>query len=167
METTKITVQSCTKMREKDGKSIFAIGLTDGRGGESFNQAIPVGTDISALEITESQWGLKFKLKSATGLGGFRGAGRTYNEAEKFPGFALAYSKDLVVAGKVDLKDILNTANKFHKWLADKHKALAPAPTVAAPATQAAAAPAGPAVNGPDYSAPGPPAPDSTDDLPF
>jgi len=34
--------------------------------------------------------------------------------------FALSYAKDLVVAGKVDIKQILDTADKLNNWLNTK-----------------------------------------------
>ena len=123
------TVVSCTKSKEwKSPKTnqmvpIYAVGLSDGRGGESFGKEIPVGTPVSELIIEDTgQYGLKIKLKNA---GGFQGGGfkRSGNES-----FALSYAKDLVVAGKVDLKNILPTADKFYAWLEGKKAAPQEAP---------------------------------------
>ena len=116
------TVVSCTKSKEwkspKTGQNvpIYAIGLSDGRGGESFGKEIPLGTPVSELIIEDTgQYGLKIKLKQSGFGGGFQGKGRGGNES-----FALSYSKDLVVAGKVDIKNILPTADKLYAWLEGK-----------------------------------------------
>ena len=129
------SVISCSKSKEwkspKTGQNvpIYAIGLSDGRGGESFGKEIPVGTPVSELIIEDTgQYGLKFKLKNAGGFGGgFKQRGG--NES-----FALSYAKDLVVAGKVDLKNILPTADKFYAWLEGKK-----APSIAPPAAPSVA----------------------------
>jgi GTPase involved in cell partitioning and DNA repair len=149
------TVVSCQKIKEKDGKSIYAIGLSDGRGGESFAVEIPVGTSVSDLNIEETQWGTRIKFKKAMNgySGGGGGKSRGGNES-----FALAYSKDLVVAGKVDLKQILATADKLYAWLESKKPISAPAP-------QPQQQPRPTAPTAPAYTPP--PGPGVTDDLPF
>lgn len=152
------TVISCVKMREKDGKAIYAVGLSDGRGGESFAVQIPIGTPLGDLEIQETQYGTRIKLKKSGsgGGGGWGGGRRSGNES-----FALAYAKDLVVAGKVELKDILNTANRFYSWMDGKKPDASAAP---APANQPQQS-APPAQNG--HGMPPPPPPQTSDDLPF
>lgn len=116
------TVTSCTKVRDwtKDGKSvpIYSVGLSDGQGGESFGTEIPIGTPVDQLKIEPSQYGNKIKWNKPGATGGFGGGGkRSGNES-----FALSYSKDLVVAGKVDIKQILETADKLYNWLEAKKK---------------------------------------------
>lgn len=120
------TVISCTKAKDwvKDGKSIpiYSIGLSDGRGGQSFGKEIPVGTKVEDLIITDKgQYGLDFKLKPSGGGGGWSGGKKSGNES-----FALSYAKDLVVAGKVDVKNILPIADKLYDWLESKKPASAP-----------------------------------------
>ena len=123
------TVISCTKSKEwkspKTGQNvpIYAVGLSDGRGGESFGKEIPVGTPVSELIIEDTgQYGLKIKLKQSGFQGGFKQRGG--NES-----FALSYAKDLVVGGKVDIKNILPTADKLYAWLEAKRGApVAPTP---------------------------------------
>lgn len=146
------TVISCNKTKEWNGKPIYAVGLSDGQGGESFAVEIPIGTPISDLIIEPSQWGNKIKLKKASG-GGFSGGG--FKARSGSESFALAYSKDLVVAGKVELKDILKTADKFYGWLESKK-----------PATTTVAASPAPRPAQPQAS-PAPGAAGATDDLPF
>lgn len=113
------TVIECSKLKDwqnGEGKNIpiYKVGLSDGRGGQSFGKEIPVGTPVADLVITDKgKYGLDFKLKSSGG--GFGKKERGGNES-----FALAYAKDLVVAGKVDIKSILSTADKFYDWLEGK-----------------------------------------------
>lgn len=168
------TVVSCVKLKEVNGKSVYAIGLSDGQGGESFATEIPIGTPVSELMIEESQWGKKFKLKRAFSGGGWGGGGakpRSGNES-----FALSYAKDLVVGGKVELKHILSTADKFYGWLESKKSASAPTVTIApAPASQrtngngmAPSTQQPPAVVPTvGYKGPQGPQEQATDDLPF
>lgn len=142
------TVISCNKTKEWNGKPIYSVALSDGQGGESFAVEIPIGTPISDLIIEPSQWGNKIKLKKATGGAAWGGARqRGGNES-----FALSYAKDLVVGGKVDIKNILSTADKLYTWLESKKPAAAPA------ATTPHAAQPGPAVGTTNVA---------TDDLPF
>jgi hypothetical protein len=153
------TVTSCQKVKDwttPDGavKPIYGIGLSDGRGGESFKE-IPIGTPVSDLQMEQTFHGLRIKWNKPGqqyGGGGFK------KERSGSESFALSYSKDLVVAGKVDLKDILKTADKFYEWLEGKKPAkpaAAPAPQAAAPAPAPKPQPAPAAVDAP------------TDDLPF
>jgi hypothetical protein len=116
------TVTKCEKVKDwtsqKTGQTvpIYAIGFSDGQGGQSFGKLIPVGTPVSDLILEPGEYGLKVKMKSAAPSGGGFGKGsRGGNES-----FALSYSKDLVVAGKVDLKLILPMADKFYAWLESK-----------------------------------------------
>lgn len=151
------TVISCEKTKDwinKKGEKvpIYSVGLSDGRGGQSFGKAIPINTPVSELEITDKgNFGLDFKMKGASnsfGGGGKRGG----NES-----FALAYAKDLVVGGKTDLKNILPLADKLYAWLEGKKVS---APFVAASTLPAAVlyTPATAQANAPH---------NSTDDLPF
>ncbi len=59
------TVTKCEHMKfwEKDGKKvpIYLVTLSDGRDGQSFSKEIPVGTKEDEIEITDGQYGLKFK----------------------------------------------------------------------------------------------------------
>jgi len=122
------TVISCTKSKEwtnpKNGSKvpIYAIGLSDGRGGQSFGKEIPLGTPIGDLIIEDKgQFGLDFKLKGQQSAGWSGSKPRSGNES-----FALSYAKDLVVAGKVDVKSILPTADKLYDWLESKKPKTAP-----------------------------------------
>lgn len=114
------TVIGCTKVRdwEKDGKKvpIYSVALSDGQGGESFGKEIPVGTPMSELVLEQSSYGLKIKWnKPGASGGGFTGRQRSGNES-----FALSYSKDIVCAGKTDIKNLLTLADKMYEWLEKK-----------------------------------------------
>ena len=122
------TIISCTKAREwtgKDGKAvpIYSIGLSDGRGGESFGKEIPVGTPVSDLTIEENgTYPLRIKLK-ATQSGGF-GGGRPKSGNESF---ALAYAKDYAVAMIGQGKEfkgehVITLADLFYNWMEGKKK---------------------------------------------
>lgn len=116
------TVIKCEKVKEwtnKDGKAvpIYLIGLSDGQGGESFGVEIPIGTPIDQLKIDPSQYGNKIKWNKPGAPQGGGGRQRSCNES-----FSLSYAKDLVVAGKVDIKQILETADKLYNWLEAKKK---------------------------------------------
>ena len=111
------TVIKCEKAKEWNGKPIYSIHLSDGRGGESFAQEIPVGTPVSELVITPNgNYPDKIKWNKPGAQGG-GGRQRSGNES-----FALSYSKDLVVSGKVDVSKILETADKLYAWLEAKKK---------------------------------------------
>lgn len=125
-----ITVTSCEKAKEVDGKNgkvaIYKVGLSDGRFGESFANQIPTGTSADDLQIEETQWGLKFKKKAA--VNGFSGGGGKKSTNESF---ALSYSKDLVCAmlpkmekqpTSGELAKVVTTiAETFFNWL-EGHK---------------------------------------------
>lgn len=116
------TVIECKQVKEWNGKPIYYIGLSDGRGGESF-QAIPGGTPVSDLNIEQSNYGLKIKWNKPQQSGGY-GGGRSKAGNESF---ALAYAKDYAVAvigaGK-EFKgdDVIKLANVFYDWMESKKK---------------------------------------------
>lgn len=119
---TDVKVTSCDKLKEVDGKNgkatVYKVGLSDGRFGESFANQIPVNTPAADLQIDETQYGLKFKLIKKNG----------YNAAAKKPNnaaFALAYSKDWCIAQlehgeKVTSKEIIAVAEVFYNWIESK-----------------------------------------------
>lgn len=117
------TVISCVKAKEWNGKPIYTIGLSDGRGGESFAQEIPVGTPVSELQITPNPpYGdkIKWNKPNAGGFGG--GRQRAGNES-----FALSYAKDLGVAyiakgNNIEPDKVIAWAEKFYTWLESKKK---------------------------------------------
>ncbi|HEU4903193.1 MAG TPA: hypothetical protein VFT06_10380 [Flavisolibacter sp.] len=121
------TVTSCEKAKEVNGKSVYKVGLSDGRYGESFAKEIPVGTPESDLQIEDTQWGLKVKLIAKNGFSGGGAKAAKGNES-----FALSYAKDLVIAmlpkmdkqpSSADLtKVVIACAEPFYSWLESKKK---------------------------------------------
>lgn len=123
------TVIKCEKIKEWNGKPIYGIGLSDGQGGESFKE-IPVGTPMSEIVISPNPpYGNKIQWnKPNAGGGGYSGGKKFGNES-----FALSYSKDVVCAGKTDVKNLFALADKMYEWLEKKKGATAPsAPVVLA-----------------------------------
>jgi len=119
------TVTSCTKVRDwtKDGKSvpIYSVALSDGQTGESFGKEIPVGTPVSELVLESNQYGLKIKWNKPGAPSGGGYGKRSGNES-----FALSYAKDVVCAGKTDVKNIFALADKMYEWLEGKKTATPP-----------------------------------------
>lgn len=109
------TVIKCEKIKEWNGKPIYGIGFSDGQGGESFKE-IPVGTPMSEITITPNPpYGNKVQWNKPGAQGGGGGRQRSGNES-----FALSYAKDIVCAGKTDLKNVFDLADKMYLWLEKK-----------------------------------------------
>jgi hypothetical protein len=112
------TVVKNDEIKKWNDKPIYGIGLSDGQGGESF-QMIPIGTPLSELIITPNPpYGNKIKWNKPGSGNSFGGGGRQQRGGSE--SFALAYSRDLVVAGKVDLAKIFDMADKMYSWLEAK-----------------------------------------------
>lgn len=111
------TVKSCTKVKEWNGKPIYSVEFSDGTKGNSFGAEIPVGTAKTELTITPKEgYPDDVKMKKANGFAG--GGGKKANNAA----FAMAYAKDLVIAGKIELKDLSGYADKIYSWIESKNK---------------------------------------------
>lgn len=118
------TVVTCTKTKEWNGKPIYSIGISDGQGGESF-QDIPIGTPLTELVITANpnpNYAAKIKWNKPNSGGGFKGGNRGGNES-----FALSYSKDVAIAyisqGKtIEPEKITSWAETFYNWMESKKK---------------------------------------------
>jgi len=117
------TVVKNDEIKKWNDKPIYGIGLSDGQGGESF-QMIPIGTPVSELVITPNPpYGNKIKWNKPGASGGGFGGGRQRSGNESF---ALSYSKDIVCAGKTDVKNLFTLADKMYDWLEKKKGATAP-----------------------------------------
>jgi hypothetical protein len=109
------TVKSCTKVKEWNGKPIYSVEFSDGTKGNSFGSEIPVGTAKAELMITPKEgYPDDVKMKKANGFAG--GAPKKVNNAA----FAMSYAKDLVVADKVKIEQLLPTADKIFNWIESK-----------------------------------------------
>lgn len=122
------SVIKCEKIKEWNGKPIYGIGLSDGQGGESFKE-IPVGTPMSEITISPNPpYGNKITWnKPGNSGGGYGGKQRSGNES-----FALSYAKDVVIGGKVDVKNLFALADKMYEWLEKKKGVTPTAPVVLA-----------------------------------
>lgn len=70
--------------------------------------------------IEAGKYGNKIKAVAPTG-GGFAGGGRKGPEPKtQIIGFAMSYSKDLIVAGKVDIKQLPETFERIYQLMASK-----------------------------------------------
>jgi hypothetical protein len=111
-----ITVTSCTKVKEWNGKPIYSVEFSDNTKGNSFGSEIPVGTSKADLQVTPKDgYPDDVKMKRNGFGGGSKPVQRAGNES-----FAMSYAKDLVVAGKVEIKELLPCADKIFNWLQSK-----------------------------------------------
>lgn len=94
--------------------------------------SVNVGDEI-VYEISESNGYTNFRgVKKAeryggNGGGGYRGRSvdetikvNLHQERIKAPGFAMSYAKDLAVAGVIEMKQLLTSADKIESWITDK-----------------------------------------------
>jgi hypothetical protein len=124
---TKVMVQSCTEkngwynIKTPDGKEISVMIEKCPNIKEAISKELEAGTigefpvEMNLIEKNGKTYGWDIKAKGSGG-GGFKKE-RSGNES-----FALSYSKDLVVAGKVEISKILETAEKLYQWLETKKK---------------------------------------------
>jgi hypothetical protein len=73
-------------------------------------------------ELTYTIDGNKIKAVNAPGAGGgFAGGGKKGPDPKvQIVGFAMSYTKDLIVAGKVEIKLLPETFERIHKLMSDK-----------------------------------------------
>lgn len=100
---------------EYNGETFHAriVTLENGESGQVSSKAPDrwkVGDEVE-YSVKDGQYGKKMSLKKPDAQPHkYRGGG---NESSKYPSFAVAYAKDLVVAGKVELKDLEPTAKRI------------------------------------------------------
>lgn len=116
------TVKECKFKKDyksKDGRAgkIYDVVFSDGVIAQAFSE-IPVGTSKDDLDITPGQGTFPPTVKQRKG-GGFGGGAKVRAGNESF---ALSYAKDLVVADKVKIDQIIQTAEKLYQWLESKKK---------------------------------------------
>lgn len=117
------TVKECKFKKDytsKDGRAgkIYDVVFSDGVIAQAFSE-IPVGTSKDDLDVTPGQGTFPptVKQRKAGGFGGGIAKARAGNES-----FAMSYSKDLCVAGKIEVKDLSTYAEKIYQWLESKKK---------------------------------------------
>jgi hypothetical protein len=113
------TVKECKFKKDytsKDGRAgkIYDIVFSDGVIAQAFSE-IPVGTAKDDLDITPGQGTFPPTVKQKKS-GGFGGSPKKVNNAA----FAMSYAKDLVVADKVKIDQLLPTADKIYNWIESK-----------------------------------------------
>jgi hypothetical protein len=62
----------------------------------------------------------KIKAAAQAPGGGFGGGKKGPDPKVQIVGFAMSYTKDLIVGGKLDIKDLDAAFNKIHKLMSDK-----------------------------------------------
>ena len=127
-----VKATSCTFVKnwEKHGKKvpIYDVLFSDGTQGESFGVEIPKDTPMSDCTITDGQYGKKIEWNKKPSSNGSGKSFAPKNYKADFISFAMSYTKDLVVAGKVDMKSskesklptMRDTFNTMHKLMIDK-----------------------------------------------
>ncbi len=115
------TVTQCLKSRELPSKTggtpliIWSIKLSDGRTGESLGKEIPVGTPASEIKIEPNgNYAPKVTwLNAPRKSGGFKPANDPYKDAQIIAQSSLSKAVDLVIAGKIEMKDLMASGQKF------------------------------------------------------
>lgn len=134
MSETTAKVEEIISVREYDGQNgkvwYYKLAMDNGEVGEIGKKKpdfFKVGDSLT-YTIESGQYGNKFK--AVQNGNGFSGGGKSFvkaNEADKYPSFALAYAKDIVVAynDRVPPEQAadatIKLANKFLDWL-NAHK---------------------------------------------
>jgi hypothetical protein len=74
----------------------------------------------SGQELTYTIQDNKIKAVNAPGSGGGFSGGKGPNPKVQIVGFAMSYTKDLIIGGKVDIKQLPETFEKIHSLMAAK-----------------------------------------------
>jgi hypothetical protein len=79
------------------------------------------GQELTYTIETDNRGGFKIKAVNPAGAGGFNAAGKRGPDPKvQIVGFAMSYTKDLIVGGKVDIKNLPEIFEKIHKLMSDK-----------------------------------------------
>lgn len=128
----KAKVTKITRMEKKDnyGNTSFIIELANGDKGfytskNEEQKKFVVGQEAEyEIEKKQGAKGEYFKITVPSDGGAFGGS-KPFGKSQVDPkiqmiSFSMSYAKDLVVAGKVDLKDLLNEFDRMHKAMISK-----------------------------------------------
>lgn len=80
-------------------------------------------TEVEGMSKTTGNKYYTIKPIQKGGMTGY--AKEIKKEQSKYSGFAMSYAKDLVVAGKIDLKDMFGYAIQMIDWMVEQDKAIA------------------------------------------
>jgi hypothetical protein len=103
---------------ELDNGDVGSIGAK-----ESMPSKLNPGSELTYTIEPDPKGDFKIKAVNATnGGGGFAGGGGKKGPDPKVQivGFAMSYTKDLIVAGKVEIKLLPETFERIHKLMSDK-----------------------------------------------
>ncbi len=81
---------------------------------ERLPDKLNVGQELT-YTIESSSYGNKIKAVSAGSGSGFRGGKPQRDPKEQMISFATAYTKDLIVAGKIDIKDLEPAVKRMYQ----------------------------------------------------
>lgn len=126
MEQKTSKVKSLGETREFNGKNgtMYSIKVYMDNGDEweivkKTVWGVKPGDELT-YTIEDTQYGKKIKLVATEFGGGKKFAPR--NTKFDYIGFSMAYAKDLVVADKVKIDQLLPTADKIFTWMIEKHQ---------------------------------------------
>lgn len=118
-----IFVTESSKKKELPSKTpggqpaiIWTVKLNDGRSGEWLGPQIPNGTIEADLKFEESQYGPKIiwlKAPQKSFGGGKKWTPDPYKDAQIIAQSSLSKAVDLVVAGRIELKELSTYGQKF------------------------------------------------------
>lgn len=133
----KAKITKVTFLKEKDGKFgkeySFQIEY-DGKKAYYNSKKNPQASftegqeaEFTETEATSAQGNKYFTVKPVTAaFTGKSNYGKALaKEQSKYSGFACSYAKDLVVAGKIDHKDLLKYAKEMFDWMVEQDKIFA------------------------------------------
>lgn len=79
------------------------------------------GQELAYTIEADSRGGFKIKAINPQGGGGFGGGGKKGPDPKvQIVGFAMSYTKDLIIGGKVEIKLLPETFEKIHSLMAAK-----------------------------------------------
>lgn len=79
------------------------------------------GQELTYTIEADNRGGFKIKaVNPQQGGGGFTGGRKGPDPKVQIVGFAMSYTKDLIVAGKIEIKQLPETFDRIHKLMSDK-----------------------------------------------
>src|SRR5688500_1761151 len=79
------------------------------------------GQELTYTIEPDARGGFKIKAVNTQGGGGFTGGGKKGPDPKvQIVGFAMSYTKDLIIGGKVEIKQLPETFERIHSLMAAK-----------------------------------------------